>query len=152
MGILFPLLLLPSLPPLNFKFIFSSSDVPYSRKVWRGESLVNHQWFAKLKPSKLVVIIITLWLNPFIRQTFSYQTLKKGRCAKVSPHQTFPLYSIKGYSYQFDFMLQRQLNVKTCFRFHIMVMACVYGLQWLHGITILTTESLCTAGYNYRKW
>ena len=66
----------------------------YSGKVWRGESLVNCQRFAKLKPSKLVVTIITLWLNLFIRQTFPHQTLKKSKFAKVSPRQTFPLYGI----------------------------------------------------------
>ena len=54
-------------------------------------NLANCQQFAKLKPSKIVVIIITLWLYLFIHQT-SHQTLKKSKFAKVSPHQTFPLY------------------------------------------------------------
>ena len=46
----------------------------YSRKVWQEESfvnLVNHQQFAKLKPSKLVVTIDNLFADLFICQTFS---------------------------------------------------------------------------------
>ena len=69
--------------------------IPYSGKVWWVESLANvanHQRFAKLKPSKLVIIIITLWLNLFIRQTFPHQTLKKSKFTKVYPRQTFLLY------------------------------------------------------------
>ena len=58
-------------------------------------NLANHQRFTKLKPSKLVFIIITLWLNLFIRQTFPYQTLKKRKYTKVSSHQTFMLYSVR---------------------------------------------------------
>ena len=72
-----------------------TKSISHSRKVWWGESLVNLatcQRFTKLKPSKLVVIIITLWLNPFICQTFPHQTLKKSKFAKVSRRQTFPLY------------------------------------------------------------
>ena len=60
--------------------------LPYSGKVWRGESLANLancQRFANLKPSKLVVIIITLWLYLSICQTFPYQTLKKSKFTKV---------------------------------------------------------------------
>ena len=52
--------------------------LPYSGKVWRGKSLVNlanHLGFAKLKPSKFLLIIITLWLNLSIRQTFPDQML-----------------------------------------------------------------------------
>ena len=60
--------------------------IPYSGKVWRGESLANlanRQRFAKLKPSKLVVIIITLWPDLFIHQTFLRQTLKKSKFTKL---------------------------------------------------------------------
>ena len=90
--------------------------IPYSGKVWQGESLANlanRQRFAKLKPSKLVVIIITLWLDLFIRQTFLCQTLKRSKFDKVSPRQTFPLYGIciifiwshkKTIIIQFDFL------------------------------------------------
>ena len=71
------------------------THIPYSGKVWRGESLANlanRQQFAKLKPSKLVVIIITLWLYLSICQTLPCQTLKKSKFTKVLPRQTFPLY------------------------------------------------------------
>ena len=39
--------------------------IPYSGKVWRGKilaNLANRLRFAKLKPSKFLIIIITLWL------------------------------------------------------------------------------------------
>ena len=52
---------------------------------------------SQTKPSKLVVIIITLWLNLFIRQTFPRQTLKKSKFAKVSCCQTFLLYNTSDY-------------------------------------------------------
>ena len=50
-----------------------SREVPYSRKVWRGESLVNLAnlpQFAKLKPSKLVFTINNLLVDLLICQTF----------------------------------------------------------------------------------
>ena len=71
-------------------------NIPYSRKVWEAESLANlgnHQRFTKLKPSKSVVIIITLWLNLFICQTLPCQTLKKSKFAKVSPAK-LPSYTV----------------------------------------------------------
>ena len=71
--------------------------IPYSGKVWRGESLANlanRLRFAKLKPSKLVVTIDNPLADLFIRQTFFRQTLEKSRFAKHSARQTFPLYSI----------------------------------------------------------
>ena len=56
-------------------------------------NLANRLRFAKLKPSKLVVVTID---NPLadllIRQTFFRQTLEKSRFAKHSARQTFPLY------------------------------------------------------------
>ena len=70
--------------------------IPYSGKVWRGESLANlanRLRFAKLKPSKLVVAIDNPLADLFIRQTFSAKRLK-SRFAKHSAHQTFPLYGI----------------------------------------------------------
>ena len=75
--------------------ISSMKELPYSGKVWQGESLadlVNRQRFTIPKPSKLVVIIITLWLYLSIRQTFPHQILRKSKFTKVSPCQTFPLY------------------------------------------------------------
>ena len=71
--------------------------IPYSRKVWQGESLANLanlRRFAKLKPSKLIATIDNPLVDLFIRQTFFHQTLKNSRFAKHSAHQTFPLYSI----------------------------------------------------------
>jgi len=70
--------------------------IPYSGKVWQGESLtnlVNHPWFTKLKPSKFLLTIITFWLNLFIRQTFFRQLLETSEFAKLYPRQAFPLYS-----------------------------------------------------------
>ena len=66
--------------------------IPYSGKVWRAESLANHLWFAKLKPSKLVLTIDNLLADLLIRQTCFRQMLEKSQFAKLSPHQTFPLY------------------------------------------------------------
>ena len=69
--------------------------IPYSGKVWQGESLANlanHLRFAKLKPSKLVVTIDNPLADLFIRQTFFHQTLEKSRFAKHSARQTFLLY------------------------------------------------------------
>ena len=71
------------------------ATIPYSGKVWRGESLANRLRFAKLKPSKLVVTIDNPLADLFIRQTFFRQTLEKSRFAKHSARQTFPLYGIK---------------------------------------------------------
>ena len=48
-------------------------SIPYSGKVWRGESLANLancRQFAKLKPSKLIPTIDNLLADLFIRQTF----------------------------------------------------------------------------------
>ena len=70
-------------------------DIPYSGKVWRGESLANSAnrlRFAKLKPSKIVVTIDNPLADLFIRQTFFRQTLEKSRLTKHSAHQNFPLY------------------------------------------------------------
>ena len=62
--------------------------IPYSRKVWRGESLANlanRPWFAKLKPSKLVVTIDNLLADLFIRQTFSAKYLERVNSPKFLP-------------------------------------------------------------------
>ena len=61
--------------------------IPYSGKVWRGESLANlanRLRFAKLKPSKLIVTIDNPLPDLFIRQTFFCQTLENSRFAKHS--------------------------------------------------------------------
>ena len=73
------------------------TKIPYSGKVWRGESLanlVNRLRFAKQKPSKLAVTIDNPLADLLIRQTFFRQTLEKSRFAKHSARQTFPLYGI----------------------------------------------------------
>ena len=73
----------------------STSNILYSGKVWRVESLVNLAsclQFAKLKPSKLVVTINNPLAELFIHRTFFCQKLEKSKFAKHSPRQTFPLY------------------------------------------------------------
>ena len=70
-------------------------QLPYSGKVWQGEglsNLANHPWFAKLKPSKLVLTINNLLADLLICQIFFHQMLENSQFAKLSPHQTFPLY------------------------------------------------------------
>ena len=85
---------------LNYSFTDDPEyrkKVPYSGKVWRGESLANlanHRRFAKLKPSKLIPTIDDPLADPFIRQTFFRQTLKNSRFAKHYARQTFPLYGM----------------------------------------------------------
>ena len=72
----------------------------YSRKVWRVESLANLAnclWFAKLKPSKLVLTINNLLADLLIRQTFFRQIVEKSQFANFYPCQTFPLYGILYY-------------------------------------------------------
>ena len=81
----------------QFTLLQSSLNVPYSGKVWQGESLANlanRLRFAKLKPSKLVVTIDNPLADLFIRQTFFRQTLEKSRFAKHYARQTFPLYGM----------------------------------------------------------
>ena len=56
----------------------------YSGKLWRGESLANHPWLTKLKPSKLVLTINNLLADLLICQTFIHQMLEKSRFAKLS--------------------------------------------------------------------
>ena len=82
----------PHFPHRNLPY----SWIPYSRKVWRGESLVNlasRPRFAKLKPSKLVLTINSLLADLLIRQTFFHQMLETSQFAKLPPRQIFPLYS-----------------------------------------------------------
>ena len=69
--------------------------LPYSGKVWWGESLtnlVNRPRFAKLKLSKLVITINYLLADLLIRQTFFCQMLETSQFAKLSPCQSFSLY------------------------------------------------------------
>ena len=81
----------------GMKYVYGTQHIPYSGKVWRGESLANlanRRRFAKLKPSKLISTIDNPLADPFIRQTFFRQTLKNSRFAKHYARQTFPLYGI----------------------------------------------------------
>ena len=58
-----------------------SHNLLYSGKVWRGESLANlanRLWFAKRKPSNLILKIDNLLANLLIRQTFFRQMLEKS--------------------------------------------------------------------------
>ena len=84
-------------------------SIPYSGKVWRGESLANlanRLRFAKLKPSKLVVTIDNPLADLLICQTFFRQTLEKSRFAKCSARQTFPLYGMPAHpEHSASFML-----------------------------------------------
>ena len=57
-------------------------------------NLANRPWFAKLKPSNLVLTIEYLLADLLIRHTFFREMLKKSQFAKVSPRQTFTLYGI----------------------------------------------------------
>ena len=66
--------------------------LPYSVKVWRGESLVNlanRPWFTKLKPSKLVLkvnnLLADLLADLLIYQTFFRQMLETSQFAKFYP-------------------------------------------------------------------
>ena len=63
------------------------NGMSYSGKVWRGEGLVNLvdcPWFAKLKPSNLVLTIDNLLADLLIHQTFLGQMLKKSQFTKLS--------------------------------------------------------------------
>ena len=80
--------------------IFFSNDyfvyIPYSGKAWREKSLANlanSSWFAKLKPSKLVLTINNLLCDLLIHQTFFCQMLEES-VYQTCPYQTFPLYGI----------------------------------------------------------
>ena len=74
------------------------SLIPYSGKVWWEKSWANsanHSWFAKLKPTKLVLTINYLLADLLICQTFFHQMFEKSQFAKLSPRQTFPLYGMR---------------------------------------------------------
>ena len=106
-------------------------QLPYSGKVWRGESLANlanRLRFAKLKPSKLVVTIDNPLADLFIRQTFFHQTLKKSRFTKHSARQTFPLYG----------KYTSLLCIGFCVLFYDITFICLHGL-FLYHIWIFRT-------------
>ena len=62
-------------------------------EILAGETLANLEnrpWFAKLKPSKLVLIINSLLADLLICQTFFRQMLETSQSINVSPRQSFP--------------------------------------------------------------
>ena len=64
------------------------SDIPYSQKAWRVESLANmanHLQFAKLKPLKLVVSMNNLLVDLFIHRTFFCKHLKRVNLPNIFP-------------------------------------------------------------------
>ena len=59
---------------------------------WWGETLanlVNRPWFARLKLSKLILII-----NNLLADLLIHQMLETSEFAKIFPRQTFPSYGI----------------------------------------------------------
>ena len=67
-------------------------SIPYSVKIWWEENLVNLMncpWFAKLKPSKLVLTIDSLLADLFIHYFF-HQMLEKNKFTKLS-HYSFSI-------------------------------------------------------------
>ena len=66
--------------------------------VWRETlaNLANHSWFAKLKLSKLVLIINNLLADLLIHQTFFRQMLETSQLANIFPCQSFPPYGSYG--------------------------------------------------------
>ena len=62
--------------------------IPYSGKVWRGETLANLAncpQFTKLKSSKLVLTINNLLADLLIRQTFFHQMLERVTLPNFPP-------------------------------------------------------------------
>ena len=53
---------------------------------------MNRLRFAKLKPSKLLVLMNNSLADLFTHQAFFYKMLEKSKFAKHSPHQIFQLY------------------------------------------------------------
>ena len=67
-------------------------SVPYRGKLWPGGNVahfVNHPWFAKLKPSKLVFIINNLLADLLIHQIFFCQMLETSQFTKLSLHTVY---------------------------------------------------------------
>ena len=67
----------------------------YSGKVWLN--LANRRWFAKLKPSKLLLAINNLLADLLIHQTFFCQILENSQFAKFSHYTVSNNYSLQSY-------------------------------------------------------
>ena len=79
--------------------------LPYSRKVWRQESLaalVNRLWFAKLKPSKLVLTINSLLADLLFCQTFFCIMLERVNLPNFTPASLsrYAVYVMRKFSLQ----------------------------------------------------
>ena len=108
------------------------ATTPYSRKVWRGESLenlANRPWFAKLKPSKLVLLINNLLADLLIHQTFFRQMLEES-IRQTFPRQTFPLYGISWFVILLLLCMSNEYNI-------------IYG-NWLSTWPALWSVYTCT--------
>jgi len=108
---------------LNVNYPNCTPCVPYSGKVWQGESLanlVNHPWFAKLKPSKFLLTVITFWLNLFICQTFFAKCSKWVNSpnfspAKLSHYTIYLVWIIIWRNGQFLLVNENQENYLLCY-------------------------------------
>ena len=84
------------------KYHHLCTHIPYSRKVWRKESLANlanERHFTKLKSAK-IFHLVQIYLRSYrqIRQTFSCQDrIVVSKFTKVSTRQTFLLYGTQLY-------------------------------------------------------
>ena len=90
--------------------------IPYSGKVWRGESLanlVNHPRFVKLTPSKLVFTINNLLADLLIYQTFFRQIFETSQFTKLFSHQTFLLYGTHTNNTYTCTLMQTHMHTQT---------------------------------------
>jgi len=69
---------------VELRYIYIILIVMIIKCIVQWESLANNLCFAKLKPSKFLLTIITFWLNLFIRLTFFHQMLEMSKFAKLS--------------------------------------------------------------------
>ena len=69
-------------------------EVPYSAKFWRGKTLANRSYFAKVLPSNLLGSIDSLLEFTAICQSFTRQTPFLHEFTKILPRQNFALYGI----------------------------------------------------------
>ena len=69
-------------------YMYVIYHIPCGGKLWRGKTLANlanRPWFAKLKLSKLVLIINNLLTDLLIRQTFFRWMLKMSQFTNIPP-------------------------------------------------------------------
>ena len=102
------------------------------RKVWQ----IN-PFFAKLKPSKLVITINNLLADLLIYQTFLCHMFKKNQFAKP-PHQTFPLYQLS-IVLCLDVMLKLKLTIRD--NLHLGKITCYMVLIYIYGMPQVEMEA-----------